>query len=90
MKASHYTNLFTNSCDHISTNGKAPLHSHINLQHPTIPLFTLTKGKHLKRQLSKSFTVVIQPLSTHLIKPNKCIIIEVMITILNTVFYNPG
>ena len=30
MNASHSTNLFTNSCDHISTNGKAPLHSHIN------------------------------------------------------------
>ena len=28
MNASHSTNLFTNSCDHISTNGKAPLHSH--------------------------------------------------------------
>ena len=28
--ASHSTNLFTNSCDHISTNGKAPLHSHTN------------------------------------------------------------
>ena len=27
MNASHSTNLFTNSCDHISTNGKAPLHS---------------------------------------------------------------
>ena len=32
MNASHSTDLFTNSCDHISTNGKAPLHSHINLQ----------------------------------------------------------
>ena len=30
MNASHSTNLFTNSCDHISTNGKAPLHFHIN------------------------------------------------------------
>ena len=38
MNASHSTNLFINSCDQISTNGKAPLHSHINLQHPTIPL----------------------------------------------------
>ena len=28
------TNLFTNSCDHISTNGKAPLHSHINHNNP--------------------------------------------------------
>ena len=25
--------LFTNSCNHISTNGRAPLHSFINLQH---------------------------------------------------------
>ena len=30
MNASHSTNLFTNSCDHISTNGKAPPDSHIN------------------------------------------------------------
>ena len=30
MNASHATNLFADSCDHISTNGKAPLHSHIN------------------------------------------------------------
>ena len=44
--ASHPTNLFTNARDHISTIDKAPLHSHINLQHPTIriPLFALTKG----------------------------------------------
>ena len=41
MNASHFTNLFTNLCDHISTNGKAPLHSHINLQHSTIPLLAL-------------------------------------------------
>ena len=34
MNASHSTNLFTNSCDHISTNGKAPLHSHINQNNP--------------------------------------------------------
>ena len=44
MNASHSTNLFANSCDHVSSNGKAPLHSYINLQHPTIPLFALTKG----------------------------------------------
>ena len=50
MKASHSTNLFTNSCDHISTNRKAPLHSHINLQ----------------LLYSKSFMVVIQLLSTRL------------------------
>ena len=30
----HSTNLFTNSCDHISTNGKAPLHSLINHNNP--------------------------------------------------------
>jgi len=34
MNTSHSTNLFTNSCDHISTNGKAPLHSHINHNNP--------------------------------------------------------
>ena len=37
-------------------------HSHINQQRLTIPLFALTKC-----QLSTSFTVVIQPLSTRLI-----------------------
>ena len=37
-------NLFTNSCNHTSTNGKAPLHSLIKPQQPTIPLFALTKG----------------------------------------------
>ena len=52
MNASHSTNLFTNSNDHISTNGKALLHSHINLKHPTIPLLALTKG-----QCSKPFMV---------------------------------
>ena len=34
MNASHSTNLFTNSCNHISTNGKALLHSHINHNNP--------------------------------------------------------
>ena len=34
MNASHSTNLFTNSCAHISTNGKAPLHSYINPNSP--------------------------------------------------------
>ena len=34
INASHSTNLFTNSCDHISTNGKGPLHSHINHNTP--------------------------------------------------------
>ena len=34
MNASHSTNLFTHSCDQISTNGKAPLHSHINHNTP--------------------------------------------------------
>ena len=44
VSASHSTNLFTNSCQHISTNGKTPSHPHINQQHSTIPLFALTKG----------------------------------------------
>ena len=44
MNASHSTNLFTNSWQQISTNGKGPPHSHINLQHPTNPPFALTKG----------------------------------------------
>ena len=69
MNASHSTNLFASSFDHICTNGKAPLHSHINLQHPTIPLFALTKGWRSKRQLSKPFRVAIQASSTRLIKP---------------------
>ena len=34
MNASHSTNLFSNSCNHISTNGKAPLHSPINHNTP--------------------------------------------------------
>ena len=34
MNASHFTNLFTNSCDRISTYGKAPLHSRINHNSP--------------------------------------------------------
>ena len=38
----------------------------------TLALFALTKGQRSKRQLSKSFTVVIQPLSTRLIKLNFC------------------
>ena len=34
MNASHSTNVFTNSCDHISSNGKAALHSHMNHNNP--------------------------------------------------------
>ena len=34
MNPSHSTNLFTNSCNHISTNGNALLHSHINHNNP--------------------------------------------------------
>ena len=34
INVSHSTNSFANSCDHISTNGKAPLHSHINHNTP--------------------------------------------------------
>ena len=32
----------------------------------------LMKGSHLKHQLSKSFMVAVQPLSTRLIKPSFC------------------
>ena len=45
-------------------------------QHPTIPLFALTKGQRSKRQLSKYFTVVFQPLSTRFIKPNCCFLLS--------------
>ena len=34
VRSSHSTNLFTTSCDHIFTNGKAPLHSYINHNNP--------------------------------------------------------
>ena len=34
MNAYHSTNLFTSSCDHISTNDKGPPHSHINHNTP--------------------------------------------------------
>ena len=62
MNDSHSTNLFKNSCHHISTDGKAPPHFHINLQHPTILPFAVTKD-FLN-------LVVIQPSSTHLIRSN--------------------
>ena len=52
MNAFCSTNLLTNSCDHISTKGKVPPHSHINLQHPTIPLFDLTKARANARNVS--------------------------------------
>ena len=122
--ASHYINLFTNSCDHTSTNGKAPLYPHNNQQHPQFlypwlapdvmaamlvhwttakkfgnltlffckmqatfffcfvhkygRLITWMEAKNslwrranvrINCQLSKSFAVVIRPLSTRLIKP---------------------
>ena len=38
--ASHSTIIYSQ----ISISGKAPLHFHTNLLHPTIPLFALTKG----------------------------------------------
>ena len=34
MNVSHSVTLFTNSCNHISTNGKAFLHSHVNHNNP--------------------------------------------------------
>ena len=44
MNASHVINLLTNSCDLISTIGKAPPHPRESQRQPTIPLFVLTKG----------------------------------------------
>ena len=40
----------------------APLQEEVDKLKPELFLFALTKGKRSKRQLSKSFTVVIQPL----------------------------
>ena len=57
----------------------------VNLQHPTISPFALTKGLRSKRQLSKSFTVVIQPISTCLIKPK----IYMKPTVVPRVFHLP-
>ena len=47
MNASHSTNLFTNSCDHISTNSKAPLHSHINHNTPQF-LYSLWRRANVR------------------------------------------
>ena len=44
MNAFHFSNLVTSSCHNASTNGKAPPHLHINLQHTEIPLLALKKG----------------------------------------------
>ena len=62
LKDSHSTNLFINSCHHIS-NGKASPHSHINLQHHKIIPFALTKGLRSKHQPSKSggYSTLINP-----------------------------
>ena len=67
MNASHSTNLFTNfhQWQRSSTLSYKP-------QQPTITLFALTKGSRSKRQLSESFAVAIQHLSTRLIKPYFC------------------
>ena len=40
MNASHSTNLFINSCDHISTNGKYRLHSHKKQNTPQFLYFS--------------------------------------------------
>ena len=45
MNTSHSTNLFANSCDHNSTNGKASLHSHIT---PHISSIRSDEGLTLK------------------------------------------
>lgn len=48
MIASHAIKLFTNSCYHISTQGKAPPHPYKNQQYqkniPTIPTIPLITG----------------------------------------------
>ena len=69
MNASYSTNLFTNSCDHIFTHGKAPPHSHINHNKPQF-LYSLWRRANAPNPNPKPFTVAIQPLSTRLIKPN--------------------
>ena len=51
MNASHSTNLLTNSCDHISTNGTAPRQSH------AIPLFT-QGGFPLSRKIFVGYALV--------------------------------
>ena len=56
-------------------NSRVSIVFHINLQHPTISLFALTKGYRSKRQLFISFTVAILPLSTRLIKLKFCLIV---------------
>ena len=68
---SHSTSLLRNLCDHISTNGKAHLHSHINLQN-TIILQSISsnEGLMLATPGSKPCMVAIQPLSSGLIKPH--------------------
>ena len=48
MNASHSTNLFTNSCDHISTNGKGPLHSHIMHNTPQF-LYSLSRRANARK-----------------------------------------
>ena len=47
VNASHFTNLFTNLCDHISTNGKARLHSRINHNNPQF-LYSLGRRAHAR------------------------------------------
>ena len=66
MNAALSMNLFTNSRHPISTNSKAP-HTYKPTT-TTISLFAPTKRQRSKRQLSKSFTLVIRPVSTRLIK----------------------
>ena len=74
MNASSSINLSTNSCHHIFSNGKAPVHTHKKQQQPIIPLFALTKGQRSKGQTSKSLAWLIRPLSIRLMKPNSHVI----------------
>ena len=71
MNASHSINLFTNSCYHISTNGKAPPHLHknciivINLgtkqlaMASTLPCKTILKSFYFTQQLANAVLMYI-------------------------------
>ena len=73
MNASHSTYLFTNSCSHISTNGKAHLHSLLNHNNPQF-LYSLWRRANARNvnflNLSRWLS---NPHLTCLIKPNFCL-----------------
>ena len=57
MNASHSTNLFTNSCDHISTNGKAPLHSHLHSHQKAFDMGEAQQALAVKNNKKQRFIV---------------------------------